>query len=242
MNLGTMRRSRTAPNRETLLEIRDIVAVRTSGYRPGGLRCDFDRLPEDEQRRAIELVREADQGTWAWERLGDRKRKELEKLIERAADTPGIFQDTRSMEEIVALAGEANRQAVRRPFRRSEEKGLLHELGEQLAGGFASVNTVSAIVMTLIAMERGQAFGPQGRVERDADGEPVLVIDGRFGLSTERQDWRGTLAAWQQGLTQASRNGWVEIDRSGGGNEWRVKLGSRARRAMRGAPKERKAA
>jgi len=53
------RRGRDAPSRDALLEARDIVAVRTSGLRPGGLRCDWGKLDEADQRRAVELVRES---------------------------------------------------------------------------------------------------------------------------------------------------------------------------------------
>jgi hypothetical protein len=242
MNMG-VRRNRSAPRRETLLHVKDVIAVRTSGYRPGGLRCDFDRLSEAERRRAVELVGDTDRGTWNWDRLGKPgkgKRGELEELIEKASGEPGIFARARELDEIAALAAEVNRQAVRRPFSRREQATLFEALGEALAGGAMSVSTLGTFVVLLLSLERGEGFAPHSRVER-RDGEPVLIVSRTYGILTERQDWRQSLTAWQQGCKQLAKNSWIQLDASGG-NEYEIRLGVRAKRAMKGAPPKKRAA
>jgi hypothetical protein len=145
------------------------------------------------------------------------------------------------MEEISALAAEANRQAVRRPFARREEAGLIQELGDHLARGYLSADMIGVFMLVCVELERGEAFAPRGRVERDPDGEPVLVVSRSYGLTTERMDWRGSLSSWQKGLTHLAKNRWLELDASSG-NEYRIRLGSRAKRAMRAAPPKARAA
>ena len=232
MNVG-LRRSRTAPNRETLAEIKDIVAVHTSGLRPGGLRCNFDRLSEDDQRRAVELVREADYQTWSWQRLGEKKRKELEGLIERAADARGIFKDTRAAEEIKALADSAHVAAVRRPLSRKEENGIFAEIAVGIEARSLDAASVAMIAVVATAFVSGRPLGPRTRVERDGE-QPVLVIeDVSFGLYGGQFDQEEQLAPrWKQDLGWLEEAGWFQVDRQG--KQWTIKPGSRMRAAMAG--------
>lgn len=236
MNVGSRRR-RGAPSRHTLIEIRDVIARETSGYRPGGLRVNWDRLSEDEQRKVVELVRAAGRdGGWSFSNLSKRDRAVLEGLIEKAADANGIFENARSMEEIRALAAEAHQASVRRPFSRREQATLFEALGDALVAGSMSATTLGTFVIIVLALERGEGFAPHSWVERDpVDGESVLVVSKSFGLLRERQDWRASLAAWQKGCEQLARNSWLELDGSAG-NEIRLRLGSRAKRALRGEP------
>jgi hypothetical protein len=239
MNIGT-KRGRTAPSKLALQEARDVIARETSGYRPGGLRVNTDRLSEDEQERLVALVNEAGSGrAWWWDKLKKKDRTALEGLIEKGADAPRIFEETRALEEIRALAAEAHVAAVRRPFRPREESGILHELGRQFADGFLTADMLGPLLVVFLSLERGEAFAPQARVERDPDGEQVLVVSRAYGLVSERRDWRGSLAAWPQALTHAERNAWLIVDRSAG-NSWEIRLGARAKRAMRGQPPRKK--
>lgn len=242
MNVGTKRRSRTAPNRDTLRSIQDFVVRRTSAMISGGLRADLASLSEDEQTEVVSLTREAEEGGgFVLDRLSNRKRDRWERLVGKAAGDEKFFANHREMDEVRTLAALAHRESVRRPFRRTEETGLLRELGRQLEGHFITADMLAPIVIVFISLERGEAFAPHGRVDRDLDGEPVLTVSRSFGLLTERQDWRAVTAAWQQSLSHAEKNAWVQIDRSAG-NEWQIRLGSRAKRAMRGEPPRKKQA
>ena len=70
---------------------------------------------------------------------------------------------------------------------------------------------------------------------------PVLTVSRSYGLVTERQDWRASMASWQKGLQHLARNGWIELDASSG-NEFQIRLGTRAKRAMRGTAGKTRAA
>jgi hypothetical protein len=239
MNVGRGRRDKTAPSSERLKGIADYVVRRTSGMVSGGLRADLTSLSDDEQTEVVALTREAEEGGGVnFDRLSKKKQDRWERLVGKAAGDEKFFANHREMSEIASIAAEAHRASVRRPFRRSEESGLLQELGRQLEGHFLTVDMLAPLMLVFISLERGEAFAPQARVERAPDGEPVLFVSRAFGLSTERQDWRGVTAAWRQSLTHAEKNAWVEIDRAG--NQWAIRLGARAKRAMRGDPPRKK--
>lgn len=74
---------------------------------------------------------------------------------------------------------------MRRPFRRSEESGLLAELGRQLADGFISADMVAPLIVVFISLERGEALAPYARVELDGDGTQALIVN-RTGLGASR--------------------------------------------------------
>jgi hypothetical protein len=232
--IGMRRRSRNAPNRDTVMEIRDVIARETSGYRPGGLRCDFDRLSEDDQRKVIDLVREAGKGGgWSWTKLSKKDRTTLEKLIERAADTPGLFKQTRDMEEIAALAAEAHVAAVRRPLSRKQEHGIFAELARQVEDGHLHAPHVALIALVLTIYTSGRALGPRSRVESLADGEPVLIVDAVFGPLGGNLDPDSEISArWKQNLSHLEANSWLEVRRNG--PEWWVSPGARLRAVMAG--------
>jgi len=228
------RRGRDAPSRDALLEARDIVAVRTSGLRPGGLRCDWGKLDEADQRRAVELVREADRGTWSWTRLG-KKRAGLERLIERAADAPRIFENTRSMEEIAALAAGAHQAAVRRPLSRRQENGVFQEIARCIENGWLNVADLAVLTAFIAAFVGGKPLGPRSRVERMGD-ETVLVLDdatmGPFFGKFDPEEQIGPRA--KMNLAHLEVNEWLTIERSG--KQWTVSPGRRLRLAMDGKP------
>jgi hypothetical protein len=233
------RRGRNAPpHRDTLAEIRDIVAVRTSGYRPGGLRCDFSRFSEDEHRRAIELVREADKGTWSWDRLGKPgkgKRGELEGLIEKASAEPGIFARARELDEIAAIAAEAHRESVRRPLHRKQEASIFAELGKCIENGWLEAPHVAVLALVLVAFSTGRPLGPRGRVESLDGGLVALVVDSQFGPFSGALDPEGQLAPrWAQTADHLVANEWLAVTKNG--REWWVSPGARLRAVMAGRP------
>jgi hypothetical protein len=232
MNLG--RRDRTAPSRDTLVEIRDVVARETSGYRSGGLRIDWDQLDEDARRRVVELVKEAGAGGgWTWNRLSDRKRKELEGLIERGSDARGIFKDTRALEEIKALTEQAHTAAVRRPPSRKQESGIFAELGRCVAEGWLDASHVSVLVLIQIVLSTGRTLGPRSRIETLDDGGTALVVDRQFGLFAESFDPYGELGPrWMQTVDHLAANEWLIVEKNG--TEWWIWPGQRMRAAMEG--------
>ena len=235
MNIPT-RRSRTAPSRDTLQEMRDTIAVHTSGFKPGGLRCDFGRLPEGDQVRVVELVREAGKGrAWSWDKLSKKNRATLETLVELASGEPGIFAGTRDLEEIQALAAEAHVAAVRRPLSRKQESGIFAELARQVEGGHLQAPHIGLLAILLTIYSSGRALGPRSRVESLADGEPVLILDAVFGPLGGNLDPDSELSArWKQNLDHLVANSWLEVAKSG--PEWRVSPGRRLRAVMAGRP------
>jgi hypothetical protein len=233
MSLLMGRRSRTAPSRDTLLEIRDIVAVRTSGYRSGGLRIDWDKLNEADQLRTVELVREADKGTWSWSRLGKKKCAELERLIEHGCDAPRIFEDARAMQEIAKIAEEAHVASVRRPTTRKQETSLLSELGRCIDAGWLDASHVAIVVLVQIAFGTGRTLGPRSRIEALDDGDTVIVADTHFGLFSESLDAYAEIGPrWMKSVDHLAANEWLAVTKSG--REWRISPGRRLKAAMAG--------
>ncbi|MFL5943685.1 MAG: hypothetical protein ACJ75L_10525 [Gaiellaceae bacterium] len=232
MSALTRRRRRTAPNTETLLDVKDKIARATSGYRDGGLRVNANRLTEPEQWELIELTREASTGGWSWERLGKGRRR-LEALIEKAADARDVFADARAAAEIQALAAQAHVEAVRRPLSRKEEHGVFAELARQVEGGALGVADVGMIAALVTSFVGGRPLAPRSRIER-VDGEAVLVIDAGFGPFSADLDPEGQLAGrWQETLHHvADNNGWFEVTKRG--SEWSIAPGPRLRAAMDG--------
>ena len=229
-----LRRCRDAPNMDGLLSIQDDVVRHTAGMVSGGLRCNFSKnLNEGEQSELVALAREAegDDGRFVLDRLSKRKQQRWEQLVGKGGGDPEFFARHRGLAEIQALAAEGHKASVRRPFARREQETLFEALGDALANGSMSASTLATFVVILLSFERGEGYAPRSRIERDPDGTPVLCVSRAFGLVTERQDWRQSLTAWQQGCKQLAKNSWLEVDASTG-NEVRLKLGSRALRAL----------
>ena len=233
MNIG--RRNRSAPSREMLAEVRNVVARETSGYRSGGLRIDWHKLDDDAQGRVVELVKEAGAGGgWTWNRLSDRKRRELEGLIERGSDARGVFQDARSMAEIQRLASEAHVAAVRRPLSRRQENGVFQEMSRCIESGWLNVADLAVLSAFITTFVSGRPLGPRTRVERVGD-DTVLVIDanmGPFGGSFDPEEQIGPRV--QQNLASLELNEWLTVQRSG--KQWTVAPGRRLVAAMAGKP------
>jgi hypothetical protein len=237
MNLGG-RRDRTGVNRETLQEVRDVVAVRTTNLRPGGLRCDFDRLDADAQRRVVELVNTAGQGrSWSWSRLGDKDRRELERLIEQASREPGIFENARQMEEVAELAASAHRAKVRRPLRNREEAGIFTEIAAGIEGGSLGAADVAMIAVISTAFVSGKPLGPRTRIDLVGD-TPVLVVEdaASLGLYGGKFDEEQQLAPrWKATIQWLEEIGWFEVEKRG--KEWSISAGPRMKLALAGLRK-----
>jgi hypothetical protein len=235
MNVGR-KRGRTAANRETVMEIRDVIARETSGYRPGGLRCDFDRLSEDEQWKVIELVREAGEGgAWSWKKLGKRSRSTLEKLIEEASDARGVFEDARSMEEIAEIAAEAHTAAVRRPLSRREEVTVFGEIARCIAQGWLTAADLAVLVAFVSAVTTGKPLGPRSRVERVGDHTVLVIDDANMGPFAGSFDPESQVTPrWKQSVDLLEKNEWVTVERLG--KQWTVGPGRRLLLAMAGMP------
>jgi hypothetical protein len=237
------RRGRTAPTKETLDGIHDFVVRRTSAIADGGLRIKWANLTEDEIGEVVALTREAQEGDdgFKLERLGSKKAARWEKIVGKGAGAPDFFANYRAAEEIRAIAAEATRLSVRRPIRRREELGLFDEFVNQLTATPPNLFADHAAVGLLVfaQMHAGTAFAARSRVERDADGTPVLVINTSYGLFGDR-DPEGRFANWPDALKQLEANAWFRVERHG--PEWKIRPGARATRAMAGGAATKKAA
>jgi hypothetical protein len=226
------RRSRTAPAKETLGELADLITRRTSAMSPetGGLRPRWDRITEAEQTELVELTRQAyEGGTFDLGRLSDKRARKWESLVSAASGVKGnAFADWRAQAEIRSIAAEANRLTVRRPFSKREEHGLFDEFYGQLASvpPCLDAEDVAVAVLILAQLHAGAPLAAMSRIERDAGGEPTLIIDAHHGLA----DGDTNLPTWRQCLEQLERNSWFLVQRSG--PEWRIGLGLRAKQAM----------
>lgn len=233
MNLGSRRR-RGAPSRETLQDARDLVAMHTGGLRPGGLRCDFERLPEDDQRRVVELVGAAAKGrSWSWGRLSEHDRATFESLVEKASGEPGIFAAARELAEISALAAEAHQIAVRRPLSRKQENSVFQEIGRCVGNCWLDVADLAVLTSFVTAFVSGRPLGPLSRVERFGDETVLVIDDANMGPFSGMFDAEGQIGPrWQMNLAHLETNEWVAVRRNG--KQWTVRPGNRLRQAMAG--------
>jgi hypothetical protein len=86
------------------------------------------------------------------------------------------------------------------------------------------------LALILVAFQSGRPLNrAAGRIEQTADG-PVLLVDRSFGLIGADADPKGRFASWLKALDQLERNAWIAVRHNG--NEMRISLGSRAKRAM----------
>ncbi len=195
------------------------------------LRLDWSRLDPSEQWRLCDLA----EGCWGGDRLdlsrlAKSERRDLERLVERAAGIAGgYFDSLRDTERIAALAAEERAQAARRPFPRKAEPGLLAEIAAQLQKGVLRADGVAALMVILAQFQTGVALAPRGYFA-EFDGESWLVVNPQYGFAGAT-DPRGTLAAWQKQVEHLHRNGWIVLD-ARGGSEWRIKLGPRTLRLI----------
>ena len=234
MNMN--RRSRGAPSRDTLADMRATIAVHTGGLAPGGLRPDFLRLPEDDQRRAVELIRKAGKGrTWSFSKLSNKDRETLEGLIERAAGEPGVFERARESEEIAALAAEAHRAAVARPVSRRQENGIFEEVARCIEDGFLAVADLAVLASFVTVFVSGKPLGPRSRVEHSGDETVLIVEDANMGPFSGQFDPESQIGPrWQMTLAHLERNEWLNVTRHG--KQWTVAPGRRLTLAMAGKP------
>jgi hypothetical protein len=231
------RRSRNAPNKESLLNANDVIRAHTAGFNEGlGLAIDFDRLGENEQTRLVGLVDKAGKGrSWGWGRLSAKERRELEALIEKGADARGVFEGARSFEEIRALAAQAHTERVRRPLTRKQETSIFAELGRCIEQGWLEAPHVALISLLLIAFSGGRPLGPRSRIEALDGGETVLVVDTQFGPFSADLDPEQQLAPrWTQTVDHLAANEWLDVRKNG--VEWWISPGGRLRAAMAGKP------
>lgn len=178
--------------------------------------------------------------------LSSRERTRYEKIVGKAAGEIGLYERKRRE---VAQAKEADeladtiRVASLRPRRKLAEPGsvglprLVHRWLAQSRGQW-DVLDVGVLATVLLVLENESAEGVvlNAHVERDPDGEPVLVIGG------ELQDLRlhpgcapdgGTLST-QAAIRTLSHNKWLTLAREG--RKLRIRRGELALRCREGSP------
>jgi hypothetical protein len=194
-----------------------------------GVRCDPERLDDDEREQFAELARKAtsEERGVNLSPLGRRERAALERLLEKAAGEADLFERRREEAAATARIRELAERAVRPSARpRFEERGaviLPRAVFEQLRGGYLWVEHVGLLAFVVAQMENGVCLAPQGRYE---DGS--LVIDHGWGL-TGSCDGEGTFSRWKQIIEHLERNAWLDVERSG--RQWRITRGRRLREA-----------
>jgi hypothetical protein len=232
--MPAIRRERRTYSDDTLKSIRDFVAMRTITLKENGLRIDWKNLDDAETRELVELTQEAERGEGGFrlDRLSKRRARRWEALAARGSGEPeSFFEDARQMAEIRALATEANRVAVRRPITRREEGGLFDEFVSQFSAEppFLFADHLALGIVIFACLHSGKAIGPRSRIEQ-IDGESALIVDSTFGVVGSQRDPYSMFARWRQGLQHLERNAWVQVMRNG--NEWTIRPGPRALRAM----------
>jgi hypothetical protein len=166
--------------------------------------------------------------------LSDKEVGRYERLVEKSAGLPrGQFRRDR---DEVALRGKAATLARRiaRPSRPKPgaEAGLFELLGRDLAEGTLWAEHVLVLAVVLAQLLRAEPLAPGARVE--GEGENVtLVVDRRFGiLGVDHDPEAELLSRWIEPLEHLSVNDLLDVDRDG--PEYRIRIGSRTRRALWG--------
>jgi len=195
------------------------------------VRCDPDRLDEDEREQFAELASKAtteDRGV-NLSPLGRRERGALERLLEKAAGEAGLFERRREEAVTTARIRELAERAARPRARpRFEERGAIvlpQAIFAQLRSGALWIEHVGLLAFMLAQLENGVSLASQGRLEDDS-----LVIDHVYGL-TGSADGDGTFAGWKRILEHLERNEWLDVERSG--RRWRITRGRRLREAAK---------
>lgn len=207
----------------------------TTNVQRGGLRADWDRLSDREAAELVELTRRTDEQGRADGLVLSRLGGDLgrwEKLVEKAADAPGIFARKRDLWDLERDIRQMTKDVLKRPFTRREEKRLLGEIGDHFRGRFLGVEHMALLVVLLTAFDSGEPPGPFARFEAGEGGDPVLVATRGRALVAGACDEEGMLAGWasRHVVGHLERNGWVTL--AANGNELRIGLGPRTRRLL----------
>lgn len=226
---------------DTLKAIQTFVIRRTSGMISGGLRTDLrQNLTDDEQAELVGLTREAegDDRSFVLDRLSKRKQQRWETLVGKGGGNPKFFADYRDAEQIKEIAAQAHVGIVRRPFLRREESGLLDALAEQVIPDKPGrphlyLDRAGVLLGVLLMFSSGKTFSPRSRVERDEDGQQVLIFDQTYGLFGDC-DPRSAFGNWPKTLQRLEATGWLVL--GGGGPAREIRLGPRALRALGDLP------
>lgn len=196
---------------------------------------DLDRLDGDEQARLVQVVNKAthDLHGHNWERLSSKERKVWETLAEKAAGRPGAFKAERDAaslgERAAALARRAARPKAAKP---GGESGLFELLGDYLARNILHAEHVLVFTVVLAQLVRAEPLAPLSRIE--GEGENVtLVADRKYGvLGVDHNPEAELLTRWIEPLEHLAVNNLLDVERDG--PTYRIKIGSRTRRALWG--------
>jgi hypothetical protein len=229
MNVATKRRPKRTgpPSSEALREARDAIVRATAALSDGPKRVDWELLDEREQRELVELTRE--------EQMTDAERGRWERLVGRGTGDEKFFEKLRQRAELVALAAEAKRQAVRRRVTRAEERGLLAEIGTHIEKGLLYYDHAALLLAVMVSLESGKPLRRGQTLDRAADGVTTLTIDANVGLLDPARLDSDLGARWKQLLAHLEKNNWVVVTRLG--PLWTLALGGRTLRAL-GASKK----
>jgi hypothetical protein len=207
-----------------------MIARLTVGLVPGGLRLNPERLGPGEQLELYELSREAcEDGVLSLGRLGKKVRR-WERLVERGADRPGIFEKARADETLRAEIAKVVAEATRPPRRiRYEEPGAVvlprQWIFEWLArpAPVLWLQHIAVLVFVLAQLENGESLAPGSRIEGSGD-DATLVLDPSYGLGATL-DPQDRFSRWGKDLDHLARNRLLEVERQG--REVRIRRGRR---------------
>jgi hypothetical protein len=199
------------------------------------LQPDLGRLSDEQQYDLLDLVQKAsatdnpDADAFNPDQLGKRDRTRLEKLIEKAADAPGVFKKER---ETLALRAEVQKIAAEaaavRPAKQAEG-AFFAEVGRMQmneGGPCMSAETAGMLLLITAALLSGEGPG-RATFKLDENGQRCLrwrpgclfgFADGQSAPRLERT------------LRHLQRNGWLSL--SGRGETRWVTFGPRAARVF----------
>jgi hypothetical protein len=221
------------------------ITVLTSGFLPGGLRLQADRLTDQEKATVIKLTRKAsgddDDAAFDLDRLSKRERLRWERLCEVGGGRePGsVFEAARKAQE-TATGFAALARLAARPKRRIDlhEKGSV-TLPKQIVFDFLdrpnpalTIATLGLLVFVCSQFENGAALGRYARLEGSGD-DAVLTVDANYGFGAQF-DYRDdvTVGVWRS-LRHLDRLGLLRVERSG--PQVRIRQGPKLLQANRRA-------
>jgi hypothetical protein len=209
----------------------------------------WEELGDDETRELVELLNRA----WVsgdamrgvdLDKLGERDRRRLERLVGKAAGRESLFEDERKAELEAAKAAEADARSRRTAITKTEATNFFRAVHRELMRGNIWADDVALLSLLLAQYAAGKPLASTSRFEGEGR-DAVLVVDMNYGM-LGHVDGSGTLDSardrlvflagvpptWDGLNRDEQPDKWLDLDRFG--QIWSIRLGPKMLDALDG--------